>query len=296
MELLQLKYFCDAAATQNFSRTAERFQVPPSNISQSIKRLEKELQTSLFTRSANRVELSKQGSSFYEDIKKALDLIEKAKEQAAAEVDVGELKLCIHINRRIVMQAVERFQSVFSSVDIITTHDMISVAEADLVIADGDLELPGFTKEKLLSENIVLAAKKGMFPEGVSLTAADIKDKPFISFHGGSSLHRITRRFCKTLGFQPRIALQSEDPFYIRKCVELGLGIALVPEFSWRGQFSEGVELRKAGEMTRDSFLYRRIQERPPRYIGEFIKMLSREIQNEMGQTGVAGGAYGKEE
>ena len=43
MELLQLTYFCDAAETENFSRTAQRFTVPPSNISQSIKRLETEL-------------------------------------------------------------------------------------------------------------------------------------------------------------------------------------------------------------------------------------------------------------
>ena len=40
MELLQLTYFCDAAVTQNFSKTAQKYNVPPSNISQSIKRLE----------------------------------------------------------------------------------------------------------------------------------------------------------------------------------------------------------------------------------------------------------------
>ena len=55
MELLQLTYFCDAAATQNFSQTAKRFNVPPSNISQSIKRLEEELGVPLFTRSATLV-------------------------------------------------------------------------------------------------------------------------------------------------------------------------------------------------------------------------------------------------
>lgn len=43
MELLQLTYFCDAASTQNFSQTAKRLNVPPSNISQSVKRLEEEL-------------------------------------------------------------------------------------------------------------------------------------------------------------------------------------------------------------------------------------------------------------
>lgn len=48
MELLQLKYFCDAAETENFSKTAKKYLVPTSNISQSIKRLERELGVELF--------------------------------------------------------------------------------------------------------------------------------------------------------------------------------------------------------------------------------------------------------
>ena len=41
MELLQLKYFCDAAECENFSRTAEKYRVPTSNISQTVKRLDR---------------------------------------------------------------------------------------------------------------------------------------------------------------------------------------------------------------------------------------------------------------
>jgi DNA-binding transcriptional LysR family regulator len=41
MELLQLKYFCDAAQTENFSRTAEKFSVPVPGVTQSIKRLKR---------------------------------------------------------------------------------------------------------------------------------------------------------------------------------------------------------------------------------------------------------------
>ena len=67
MELLQLAYFCDAAITQNFSKTAEKYSVPTSNISQSIRRLEKELSVTLFDRTANRVSLNKEGLLFYEN-------------------------------------------------------------------------------------------------------------------------------------------------------------------------------------------------------------------------------------
>ena len=48
MELLQLRYFLTAAREENFSRTAEMYGVPPSDISQSSKRLERELGRELF--------------------------------------------------------------------------------------------------------------------------------------------------------------------------------------------------------------------------------------------------------
>ena len=66
----------------------------------------------------------------------------------------------------------------------------------------------------------------------------------------------LTSEICKKYGFQPHIALQSDDPFYIRKCVDLGLGITLAPTLSWRGLFSEDVLLIPLAEETRSTYLY----------------------------------------
>ena len=49
MEMLQLRYFYDSARTESFSKTAKKYMVPVSSVSASIKRLEKELDTELFT-------------------------------------------------------------------------------------------------------------------------------------------------------------------------------------------------------------------------------------------------------
>ena len=82
MEMLQLIYFCDAAQTENFSKTAKKYLVPPSNISQSIKRLENELETPLFERQANKIKLNNSGLLFYKNAKSALELLENAKNLA----------------------------------------------------------------------------------------------------------------------------------------------------------------------------------------------------------------------
>ena len=110
MELLQLTYFCDAAESQNFSHTAQKFLVPPSNISQSIKRLETELSVPLFDRSANRITLNAQGAAFYQKAKAALALLEDARAEVTDQGNAGVIRLSIRTNRRVVMQTVEAFR------------------------------------------------------------------------------------------------------------------------------------------------------------------------------------------
>ena len=43
---------------------------------------------------------------------------------------------------------------------------------------------------------------------------------------------------------------------YVRRCVELGLGAALVPLFSWKGQFGDDVVLHPLPGHYRDTYLY----------------------------------------
>ena len=50
MEMLQLRYFYESAMAESISKTAQKFMVPASSVSASIKRLEKELGVELFVR------------------------------------------------------------------------------------------------------------------------------------------------------------------------------------------------------------------------------------------------------
>ena len=282
MELLQLTYFCDAAATQNFSQTAKRFNVPPSNISQSIKRLEDELGVTLFTRSANRVTLNARGTAFYHDIRDALTLIEHAQSSARGESEKGVLRLGVRISRRVVMQAVSRFQQEYADVDIIAEHGNHAQSnDFDLIVSDSTFSDPEFIRRRTFREQIVLAARKGLLPDGHALTAEDLCDKPFISMSSNYSMHNITRDICRDLGFEPRIALQSEDPVYIRKCVALGLGVTFMPTLSWLGQFPPEVELRSVGNYARDTCIFCRRNSYAPQYIESFYQMLLSEFEQE---------------
>lgn len=275
MELLQLTYFCDAASTQNFSHTAKRFNVPPSNISQSVKRLEEELGAELFARRANRVTLNSRGEAFYREVSTALDMIRRAENKARGMGEARVLRLGVHISRRVVMQTVAEFRRKYPSVDIVTEHgDRTQIGDFDLVISDEDFANGEYVRVCSFREQIVLAAKGGTFPAGVRLGAEDLADKPFITTGENHSMHDITCRICGELGFKPRIALQGEDPQYIRQCVNLGLGVAFAPTVSWRGQFAAEVELHSVGEQSRDICIYKRKSPCTSEYAQAFCRML----------------------
>ncbi|MBQ9965262.1 MAG: LysR family transcriptional regulator [Clostridia bacterium] len=272
MEMLQLIYFCDAAQTENFSKTAKKYLVPPSNISQSIKRLENELETPLFERQANKIKLNNSGLLFYKNAKSALELLENAK-KALKNIDASEtIKINIHINRRIAMGAIESFRKLHPNISFITSHSIDDFSnDFDIVITDKELDLP-YLKQQATEERFLLAYNKNEFEFDGEITASKLENSPFITMSRGSSIYENTYKLCNRLGFSPNIVLQSEDPFYIRKCVELGIGIALVPELSWKGQFSKNIVLKNIGEIKRKVYLYKKYTMNE--YIEKFSDML----------------------
>lgn len=272
MEMLQLIYFCDAAQTENFSKTAKKYMVPPSNISQSIKRLEKELKTPLFERQANKIKLNNSGLLFYKNAKSALELLDGAK-KALKNIDASEtIKINTHINRRIAMEAIESFRKLHPNISFITSHSIDDFSnDFDIVITDKELDLP-YLKQQATEERFLLAYNKNEFEFDGKITALKLENSPFITMSRGSSIYENTYKLCNGLGFSPNIVLQSEDPFYIRKCVELGIGIALVPELSWKGQFSENIALKNVGEIKRRVYVYKKYTTNE--YIEKFCDML----------------------
>ncbi len=272
MEILQLKYFCDAAKTQNFSKTAKKFLVPPSNISQTIKRLEKELETPLFERQANKIKLNDSGLLFYRNAKSALDLLENAEKSLKKSPEIKTIKINIHITRRVVMEVIENYRKLHPEISFVTVHNTDEMSdEFDIIVTDKELDLP-YLKTKAAEENFLLAYNETRFVLNDNITSSELKNLPFITMGESSSIYEHTLRICNRLGFSPNIVLQSEDPFYIRKCVELGLGIAIIPELSWRGQFSEEIALKNIGESKRKIYVYKKYSMNED--INEFFAML----------------------
>lgn len=286
MELLQLKYFCDAAKSENFSKTAKKYLVPTSNISQSVKRLESELGCTLFEHKANRVKLNSEGRELFLAASAALDLLEGVKGRLSDNENElrGEIRLVCLNNRRTVTGAIEKFVAKHPQVNFIIQHG-IRDADPDFDICVSDSCPYNYGKKiPLLNEEIHIAMSKShplAFKNGITLS--DMKNERFITMTKDSSLYKITVKACTDAGFTPNISIQTDDPLYLRKYIEMGLGIAFVPSKSWMGMFDENVVIVPIEGVSRKTYVYLPKAGYVKRSIEEFIEVLNEEVQVSIG-------------
>lgn len=277
MELLQLTYFCDAAESENFTKTAQKFNVPASNISQTIHRLEKELGVSLFDRRANKAILNEAGRVFYNSVKSALTSIEEGKKKLGDLDDSasGEIKLLILTSRNIVAEAIGKFKEKYPNATFSVSHRIENSAEEyDLVISDQPPFGRQMQRRLLITDEMILAVKRNSEWDREDMSLPELSSARFISMYSSHSLYRITNKICSDSGFKPNIAIQSDDPYYMRKYVELGMGVAIVPSVSWRGLFSNDVVLRSIGGFTRETYLY----SDPEKYMPTVVRLFLDEL------------------
>lgn len=277
MELLQLKYFCDAAVSENFSATARKFFVPPSGVSQSIARLEEELGCELFLHRGNCVSLNAAGRRFYQSASGALSLLDEGREalrEREGSVS-GELDIVCNCNRSVVTRAIEKFTVLYPEVNLLLRHEMPAEADFDILISDTS---PFAYRKRIpiVTESFCLAvSKRHPLAARDKVSLSDLSGERFICMPEKSSLYEITLSACTAAGFVPNIAIRLEDPYYIRKYVELGLGISLVPMVSWEGLFSSGVALIPVLGVLRKTYAYLPSAREGTRAADCFVSILS---------------------
>lgn len=259
MEFLQLKYFRDAAQTQNFSKTAQKYGVPTSAVSQSVRRLEKELGTELFERTANRVSLNEDGKLLFQAVYQMDKTLEDIKRKFTDQQEElsGDIRLEISCNRRIVSDAIRQFGQLHPKVSFVLSHGAPSDGEFDLVISDDERLKERFTRIPLITEQIAVAfSGKHPLASAEQIALKDLAAERFVTMQPGRRLYYLTQSLCIQAGFLPKISIQCDDPYYIRQYIEMGLGIGFVPLFSWKGQLPEGLVCKPLAGITRTTYVY----------------------------------------
>lgn len=258
MELLQLLYFCSAAETENFSETARKYGVPPTGISQSIRRLEKELGVELFDRNARVLKLNRRGKDFYLHAKSSLAMLEDGKRKACEEEVSGRINLLVKTHRFLVDKTVRAFKEKYEDVAFCVYYEQkADFDKYDLIITDSfPAYKESYERRNLVNDEIVLALNKDhQLCNKDEIAVADLKNEKIISYTEDNGLYDITRLVCGREKFFPNFVMLIDDPVSIMSYVEMGMGIAMVPKIAFKSLFSDKICLKPIQKTKRNTFV-----------------------------------------
>jgi DNA-binding transcriptional LysR family regulator len=243
VELRQLEHFIAVATEQHFTRAAESLQISQSGLSASVRALEHELGTPLFTRSTRRVVLTQAGQALLEEARRTVASADAARsavdavrgvlggtlrvgtEQCLGVVDLGrELAAFRHHH-----PGVEVRLGFDGSADLI---ERVASGQLDLALVAECGDVPaGVRMTRLSTESFaILADPRHRLAELKGVTLDEIAAEPQIGFLPGWGARVLADRAFATAGLQSRVTMEVNDVHTLLDLVGHGLGVAVVPE------------------------------------------------------------------
>jgi len=254
MEMSQLRTFHVVAETLNFTRAAERLNLTQSAVSHQIKALEQELGEPLFIRAKRGVKLSEAGKVALDHARRVLDEAEALRERLSGR---GGMAPTGRVRAAAATQAfVHLFVPLFEA--FMRSHPGIEVSfrttvSTDQTLADilngnadvGFASLPVYSPnlqvtELFEDELVVVVGHAHRFAGRKTIAVDDMRKERLVLFERGASIRRATDQFFNRVGFQPELALESNDTYFIKLMVEHGVGISLLPTWTVRDEVASG--------------------------------------------------------
>jgi len=242
VELRHLRYFKVVAELQHFHRAAEKLCITQPALSNQIKQLEQELNTSLFDRVGRRVKLSESGELVLSTAKRILNEVERLKE-AVTDIEggvSGSLKIGVlqSINalylRNLVIEFDKTHPNISLHVEELTNQEIEQkVSNGEIDIGIGFIlkkEYKNIQFEKLFTENWKLLVS----PEHADLAQDIMSGKAHRLKAVLLPEHFETRRIVNTYFADNHIQYSNITEVntisFILDLVESGLSFSILPE------------------------------------------------------------------
>ncbi len=261
MELLQLQYFRELARNGHLSRTAEKLHIAQPSLSQMLKRLENELGISLFNRTRKGIILNDSGKIFLKYVDEVFSALDNATLELESSQKQSQKTVALHIcsASMFLPEIVRRIQKADADVrlKIFQRMDGTQGGDPSLFLTSS----PVYPKDDtciqvLLRENIMTAIPKdNLLAEKAELTWEDLKSETFLSLAPESNLSTAVRYFCEAKGVHPNVTTYVDTPAVLRDLLRLNLGIAFVPEDTWKGFATDTVVLRTVADLPMQRYL-----------------------------------------
>jgi DNA-binding transcriptional LysR family regulator len=291
MQIETLKIFCDLAETQSFSQAAERNFVTQSAVSQQVRGLEERFKRRLLERVRGRRELrlTDAGVAFYEESRNVLaayaQLQERLRSMDGHISGTVRVATVYSIGLHELPPAVRRFMALYPSARIDLEYSRTTRIVRDVLSGAVELGVLAYPEKRrglvvvpLPGDRLVLICPPSHpLASRRKVKASALQDQDFILFERDIPTRRATDRILKSHDVRVRRVAEFDNIETIKRAVEVGFGLAIVPRPSVideqnRGQLA--VVALDGPEWTRSVGVIHRSDRQPTAAARKFIELL----------------------
>ncbi|MEF2247472.1 MULTISPECIES: LysR family transcriptional regulator [unclassified Paenibacillus] len=234
MELNDLVIFEAVALHGSVSKAAEQLNYVQSNVTGRIKRLELELQTTLFERHKRGMILNTDGKRLLEHAREILQKVDEVKrmfvphDSPCGILDIGIIETVIALPG-----ILHAYYSKYPNVELslstgVTEHllqDVLTM-KLDGAFVTGPITHPQIDQIDVIQERLMLVTKESQF------SVEDITKKPLLLYNKGCGYRGRLESWMKVEGIVPKQIMEFGTFGTIIGSVAAGIGITILPESS----------------------------------------------------------------
>jgi DNA-binding transcriptional LysR family regulator len=241
MALRNIELFCDVVAHRSFSKAAEAWGLSQPAVSQSLNQLEERLGVQLIDRSQRPFELTTAGTHYHERCRELLDEFRSVEDElqslsgkvtgrvrVTSIYSVGLLQM-----KEYVCRYRERYPDVELTLDYAhpdELYERVLREEADLGIVSfprdaGEVACVDWHSEEM----VIVVPSDHRFAAEDAVPLARLDDQEFVAFTEDLTIRRVTDKLLRKHKVEVRIVQQFDNIENIKRAVEIGLGVSLLP-------------------------------------------------------------------
>lgn len=251
LELYKTFYY--VAKNGNVSRASNELLISQPAISKAIKNLEEQLNTKLFIRKRDGMELTEVGEAFYKKIKDAMDLISSAENDLevltsmeSGIINIGASKTILH---EFLMPYIKTFHKKYPKINIRIFTDKVSdlinkakMGIIDVIFINMPINLPStFDSIEIMALHDCLVANNTYeYLKGKKIDKKDLSKLPLLILTKGTSTRIRFDDYC----FENNIEINPQMEFgsntLIKEFTEAGFGVGLLTEEHIKKELERG--------------------------------------------------------
>ncbi len=242
MHIETLKVFCDVVETRSFSTAASQNFVTQSAVSQQVRTLEERYGRRLLERTRGNVQTTPAGEVLYHMAKEIVRLYDamEAKLHEAAEMVAGTVRVAAvpSVGLYELSAPLRAFLTQYPQV-----HLRLEYARASRIYEDaqkGNIDLgivaypqrrPGISVIPFRQDRLVIVTPPGHpLARTRSASLARLQGEPLVGFERDIPTRKETDRLLRRHQVEPRYVTELDNIETIKRIVEIGHGLALLPE------------------------------------------------------------------